>query len=100
MIKVIAFYRAPVDYAAFIRYYRDVHLPLVRRIPGLAGLEVIEVKRSLIGEFPYVVAASMSYPDRDVFRTAMQSPEQAAVAQDLERFAAGLVTAIQAETID
>jgi len=100
MIKLIAYYRRPDDYDAFLRHYRDVHLPLVRKIPGLAGLEVIEVKRSLVGEFPYVVAASMSYPNRDVFRAAMQSPEQAAVAQDLENFAAGLVTAVQAETID
>ena len=100
MIKLIAYYRQPTDYDAFMRHYRGVHLPLVQKIPGLASLEVIEIKRALIGEFPYVVAASMSYPDADVFRAAMRSPEQAAVANDLERFAAGLVTAIQAETID
>ena len=36
MYKLIATYRTPSDIEAFERHYRAVHLPLTRRIPGLA----------------------------------------------------------------
>jgi uncharacterized protein (TIGR02118 family) len=100
MIKIIALYRRPDDYQAFLRHYHDVHLPLVRKIPGLIRLEVAEVKRTLISEFPYVLMTEMCYPDGPTFKAAMKSPEQAAVAADLQNFAADLVTAIQVETMD
>jgi uncharacterized protein (TIGR02118 family) len=99
MIKIIALYRRPDDYDGFVRHYREVHLPLVRRIPGLIRLEVAEVKRTLISEFPYVIMTEMCYPDAATFKAAMKSPEQAAVAADLQEFAADLVTAIQVETV-
>ena len=35
MAKVFALYKTPADPAAFDRYYRDVHLPIAKKIPGL-----------------------------------------------------------------
>lgn len=40
MAKMIVLYGAPKDPAAFDRYYRETHLPLVKAIPGLCCLEV------------------------------------------------------------
>ena len=100
MIKIIALYRRPDDDEDFLRHYHEVHLPLVSRIPGLLRLEVSEVKRTLISEFPYFLMTEMCYPDAATFTAAMKSPEQAEVAADLQGFAADLVTAIQVETLD
>ena len=99
MMKIIAFYREPKDWDSFLRHYHEVHAPLVRKIPGLISFEVIRIQRSLLGELPYAMMAEMSYPDAATFKAAMRSPEQAAVAADLETFATGLITAVQGETI-
>jgi uncharacterized protein (TIGR02118 family) len=100
MIKLMAFYRHPPDFDAFMSHYLNVHLPLVRRLPGLVHLDVTRIKRSLIGESPYVLIATMGFADKESYQAAMRSPENAALGEDLKQFAADLATVVQAETID
>ena len=97
-VKVVALYRRPDDVESFMRHYHDVHLPLVRQTPGLDHLEVSRVFASGSGGEPeYVLVTEMEYPDRDTFRAAMRSQQNAAVMQDVARFAAGLMTVLIAE---
>lgn len=99
MIKIIALYTKPADEEAFLRHYEDVHTPLVRRVPGLAKLEVTRLTRDPLGGDPaYFLMAEMSYPDEQTFRAAMRSPENAAVVADVGGFARGLVTLVQGVT--
>jgi uncharacterized protein (TIGR02118 family) len=37
MIQVTVLYGQPQDLAAFDRYYREVHAPLAKKLPGLKG---------------------------------------------------------------
>jgi uncharacterized protein (TIGR02118 family) len=39
MAQMIVIYRTPRDCAAFDRHYLEVHVPLVRHLPGLRTLE-------------------------------------------------------------
>ena len=50
MFKLLALYKTPQDPDAFMAHYRDVHVPLVHKIPGLQKVELIGVVNTLMGE--------------------------------------------------
>ncbi len=98
MVKLIALYARPADPAAFDRHYRQTHLPLVQAWPGLRRLEVARVVGMPGGgEPPYYLIAEMSFDDMDALRSALRSPQGRAAADDVQRFAAGLVTLLYAQ---
>lgn len=37
-VKLLAMYTQPDDVDAFLTHYRDVHAPLVEKVPGLTKL--------------------------------------------------------------
>ena len=39
-VKLVALYTQPEDVAAFDAHYRDVHAPLVEKVPGLQRWEL------------------------------------------------------------
>src|SRR5690606_41863368 len=83
MIRVVALYKQPEDVDGFMRHYEEVHTPLVRKVPGLAGLEVTRITADAFGgEAPYFLMAVMTYPDRGTFDAAMRPEENRAVAKD------------------
>ena len=92
MKKLIALYKTPSDPAAFMDHYRETHLPLVQRIPGLVKAELTLVERTLMGEPGNYLLAEMYFADAESFKAAMKSPENAATGADLADFASGLVT--------
>ena len=92
MVKLIALYRKPPDIDAFDRHYHDVHLPLVRKTPGLRKLDITKITGAPIGESRYHVMAEMYYDTIDAMNAANASPEGRAAAKDLMSSAADLVT--------
>lgn len=100
MFRMLVLYGQPADPAAFDRHYREVHVPLVRRYPGLRRFAISRGLRLLQGEpAPYLVA-EVDFDDRDAFRAAVRSPEGAAVAADLPAFATGGATILTYELED
>lgn len=101
MIRIVALYRKPEDPDQFMDHYVNVHLPLVRRTPGLAGLTVSRVVANAFGgEAPYFLITEMSYPDKATFDAAMRSDENKAVARDASSFPKGILTVLICEDID
>lgn len=97
-MKLVALYRKPDDVDAFLQHYREVHTPLVQRIPGLERLEVSQVKANALGgDPPYFLIADLYFPDRETFDGAMKSAENRAAGKDLLGFAEGLVTLLVCE---
>lgn len=93
MVKLLALYKKPPDPEAFDAHYRDVHMPLIEKWPGLKRAEVGRVTGMPGGaEAPYYLTAEMYFDDADALRTAMRSPEGRAAGEDLQSFATGLVT--------
>jgi uncharacterized protein (TIGR02118 family) len=93
MYKLFVMYKKPADPAAFEKYYFEVHLPLARRIPGLARLVV---NRGIVPSWgvppEYYLIAELHFKDEATFNAAMASPESAATSKDVGKFAADLVT--------
>src|SRR5256885_11897861 len=81
-----------------VRHYRDTHVPLVRKWPGLRRVELGRVTGMPgAGEPPYYLIAEMYFDDQEAMRTALRSPESRAAAEDLQGFAPGLVTLLYAQ---
>ncbi len=92
MVKLVALYTTPPDPETFDRHYRETHLPLIERWPGLHRIEVGKVTGALGGSPPYYLVAEMYFDDDAALRAALRSPEGRASGDDLQSFAPGLVT--------
>ena len=98
MTKLLALYKTPPDAEAFMHHYETVHMPLVRKIPGLQAVNLSRVESSPTdGVAPYFLIAEMVFPDRAAFDAAMKSEENRLAGKDLMSFARGLVTLLVAE---
>ncbi|HJS40113.1 MAG TPA: EthD family reductase [Sphingomicrobium sp.] len=100
MKKMIVLYKTPADPEAFMRHYREKHLPLVARIPGLVKTELTLVERTLMGEQGNFLLAELYFADAESFKAAMKSTENAATGADLANFAEGLATVMTGEVIE
>ena len=96
-VKLFAFYQRPKDEAAFWNHYNSIHIPLVKKLPGLQSFSVNRVTGSPMGEPPHWLIVEMVWADPESFGRAMQSPENAAAAEDAGKLAPGLVTLAIAE---
>lgn len=96
-VKLLAMYAQPADEGAFLRHYHEVHMPLVMKVPGLAGATINRIESNLMGgDTPYFLITEMRFPDRATFDAAMASPENRAAGKDIGNFARGLVTLLVA----
>ena len=101
MVKLTALYKKPDDPDAFMRHYEEVHMPLVKRTPGLKKIVVNRVTANLTGgPSPYFMIAEMHYPNQETFTAAMESVENRAAGEDLMGFAKGLVTLLVLDETD
>ncbi|WCT72463.1 EthD family reductase [Sphingomonas naphthae] len=99
-VKLIALYQRPDDVDAFLDHYRQVHLPLIEKVPGLLRTIVNHTDKVLIGDTAPFLIAEMHFADPAAFDAAMASPENRAAGKDLMGFAKGLVTLIAAASTD
>lgn len=100
MKKLIALYNTPADPEAFMRHYRETHLPLVRQIPGLLRAELTLIDRTLVGEQGSYLLVQMEFADEASFKAALRSPENAAAGADVALFADGLIKLMTGTVLD
>ncbi|WAL69070.1 EthD family reductase [Amycolatopsis cynarae] len=81
-VRFLALYKAPADPEAFDRHYREVHIPLARRLPGLRRYRVGRDAAPVRGDSPYYLIAELDWDTMDDLRTAFASPEGRATAAD------------------
>ena len=85
MHKLLVLYPEPADREAFERHYRDVHLPLCAKMPGL-----IDVSFSLgIDGGPYFAVFEATFSSGPALEEALGSPEGQAVQADVPNYATG-----------
>lgn len=99
MIKLVALYRTPPDPAPFDTHFNDIHLPLLRQLPGILSLDILRVTGAPIGESTYHVLVEAGFESRKAMDAALASREGKAVARDLMSFAADLVTIFHGEPL-
>ena len=98
MIKLVAMYGKPQDPAHFDRYYREVHVPLAKKIPGLKRFTLHKVLGSpQEGEPPYYCLTEVYWDDLETARKALASPDGKASYNDVPNYATGGVTFVFTE---
>lgn len=100
MAQVLVLYNRPADSAAFDRHYRETHIPLAKRIPGLRSFTISNGPvKTLAGAHPYLVAI-LSFDSMADVNAALASPEGQAAALDLQNFASGGATLLVYDSKD
>ncbi len=82
MVKLVAIYTTPEDVQAFENHYREIHTPLVRKMPGLQKLEVAHFFGAPQGEPRYYMMAEMYFDDKDALFAALKDKRIAGAALD------------------
>ncbi|MFE2490509.1 EthD family reductase [Streptomyces mirabilis] len=80
--RFIVLYETPADPAAFDHHYRDIHLPLARRLPGLRRYTIGRDMVTIRGGEPYYLVAELEWDTMEELRAAFASPEGRATATD------------------
>jgi len=95
-VKLIALYKRPNDLQAFEQAYFNTHLPLMNKVPGLRKTVITRFSRTLMGD-DFFMMAEMYFTDSSALKAGLKSPEMAAAGENLNGFAAGLVTLLVGE---
>ena len=77
----LALYETPPDPEAFDRHYREVHIPLGRRLPGLRRYAVGRDVAAVRGARYYLIA-ELEWDTMEELHAAFASPEGRATAAD------------------
>ena len=89
MVRFLVLYHTPEDPAEFDRYYREVHIPLAKQLPGLRRYTISRDVAPIRGGEAYYMIAELDWDSRAALESAFGSPEGQAAAEDVPKFATG-----------
>lgn len=84
MVRFLVLYETPTDTAAFDRHYREVHVPIAKKMPGLQRFTLSRNATVLGGEHPYYLVAELDFADLASAQAGLQSPEGHAAIKDVQ----------------
>jgi uncharacterized protein (TIGR02118 family) len=82
--RFLALYETPADPEAFDWHYREIHIPLGCRLPGLCRYAVSRDVAAVRGA-PYYLVAELDWDTMDELHATFASPEGRATAADAAR---------------
>jgi uncharacterized protein (TIGR02118 family) len=82
--RFLVLFETPADPQAFDRYYREVHIPIVRGLPGLRRYTIGRDARAVRGAAYYQIA-ELEWDTMEELRAAFASPEGKATGADADR---------------
>ena len=82
--RFLVMWETPSDPEAFDRHYRETHIPIARKLPGLRRYTLGRDISTMRGE-PYYMVADLEWDTMDELRAAFASPEGQATAADAAR---------------
>ena len=89
-----------MDRTEALRYWRDTHGPIVRKVPGVRRYVQQHAVAAPEGEPPFLGVASLYFDDQEAFGAAAASPEFAAAIEDVANFGhTQLATAITEDVV-
>lgn len=97
MVRFMAIYPTPTDVEAFDRHYFDVHVPIAKRLPGLARYTVGRDITTIRGAEPHHLIAELDWDDIDALHRDFDSElgkEAARDLDELERLCPGVRTMV------
>ena len=87
MVKLVAIYTEPQDIQAFETHYKEVHTPLIRKMPSVRKLELNRFTGAPMGAARYYLMAEIYFDNRDDMMASLNSPEGQAAGKDIMSFA-------------
>jgi uncharacterized protein (TIGR02118 family) len=99
-VTLLALYKRPEGgdegLQTFWQRYRDEHMPLIDKVPGLRGTKIWNVSRGYAGE-DLIAVTEMYFDDLESLKAAMRSEEMAAAGKNLAEIAPNLLTLVALE---
>ncbi len=93
MVRLTVLYGHPEDPTEFDRYYREIHVPLAKRMRGIKGWTIGKCEAAEPGqESPYYMIVGLYADSRAEMEAILDSPEGQATIADVPNFANGGVT--------
>lgn len=93
MIKATVLYGHPADANAFEAYYAGTHLPIVKKVNGIAKAEYSKFLPNTDGSAPaFHRMAELYFESLSEMQQTLSSDEGKVMATDLQNFATGGVT--------
>ena len=86
MHKLTVLYRTPPNPAHFREHYENVHVPLLARLPNVVRMNYSFDIKGADGSEPFFCIFEAYFDTAEDMQQAMQTPEGAAVAADLDNF--------------
>ncbi|HWE60684.1 MAG TPA: EthD family reductase [Chloroflexota bacterium] len=101
MVRLTILYGRPADPEAFDRYYRDIHIPLARKMRGWTRwtLEWVIAEPDQPPP-PYHLVVGLYAASVEDAQRALASPESQAASADVPKFATGGATFLLTEVED
>ena len=87
MVRFLVLYHKPNDTEAFERLYREVHIPLTKKLAGLRRYTLSRNPGPVRGGEPYYLVAELDWDDMAALQRAFQSPEGQATVADAANLA-------------
>jgi uncharacterized protein (TIGR02118 family) len=84
---IILWKNTPTDIEAFERHYREVHIPLAKKLIGLRRYTLSRNHSRVRGREPHYRIAELDWDDMASLRQAFESPEGRATAEDVAKLA-------------
>ena len=84
MVKIVSFWdlRPGIRPEDFEKHYFEVHVPLVRKLPGLKKYRVSKARPSKTRKVPFYRMAEVYWEDVEGIRRMASSPEISKVTKD------------------
>ena len=88
MVRFIILWKnTPTDVEAFERHYREVHIPLAKRMPGLRRYTLSRNPSPVRGGEPHYRIAELDWDDLGSLQRAFESPAGRATSKDVANLA-------------
>ncbi|WP_037603469.1 EthD family reductase [Streptacidiphilus rugosus] len=87
--RFLVLWDTPQDPVEFERHYREVHVPLSRKLPGLRRYVLGRNVAPIRGDESYYLVAELDFDDMASLQAAFRSPEGRRVAANAGVLAAG-----------
>lgn len=90
MARLLVLYKTPKNPEAFDKYYRSVHIPLAKKVPGLRHYDISTGSVGTpAGDSDIHLVAALDFESVAALKLGLASPEGQAAAGDLGNFADG-----------
>jgi uncharacterized protein (TIGR02118 family) len=88
--RLVVMYKTPKDVGAFDKHYRETHIPIAKKIPGLRKYEVSRGPVATpAGPSGFHLIAILHFDDIAAIQAGFASPEGRAAGADVQSFATG-----------